>query len=91
MSIVERARQQNMQVQQQPQQQFLAADGLAGYLSDGSGFREAHAIRPVVQPRLPSRVYSPEEARALEAQENARLLQEQIIRNEVNRPVREGR
>lgn len=94
MSIVERARQQKMQVQQQPQQQFSVADGLAGYLIDDSGYREAHAMRPVVQqqqPRLLSRVYSPEEARALEAQERARLLQEQMIMNEANRPVRIGR
>lgn len=92
MSVVGRARQQK--VQQQPQQQFLAADGLAGYFSDDAGYREANAIRPVVQqqqPRLPNRVYSPEEARALEAQERARLLQEQMIMNEANRPVRIGR
>lgn len=88
MSVIANARQRQME--QTRQQEFVPMrEGLGGYLGDEAGYREAHAIRPVrtaPQPRLPNRVLSPEQARQLQAEEEARLLQEQMIRNEINRP-----
>jgi hypothetical protein len=88
MSVIANARQRQMEHTRQ--QEFIPVrEGLSGYLGDEAGFREAHAIRPVrvaPQPRLPNRVLSPEQARQLQADEEARLLQEQMIMNEANRP-----
>lgn len=88
MSVIADARQR--QVEQARQQEFVPVrEGLGGYLGDEAGFREAHAIRPLrvaPQPRLPNRVLSPEQARQLQAEEEARLLQKQVIMNEANRP-----
>lgn len=90
MSILERAKQRQ---QEQQQVRQTSVEGLAGkYVVDDAGFREAHPIRPAAQavPRQPKRVYTPEEFRQMQMQEEQRrqLLRDQQIMdfNESIRP-----
>jgi hypothetical protein len=72
MSILEQVRNKNNNQQFAPNR-----EGLAGQYDDSMAYREAYSIRPTSN--YPTRVLSPNEARALEQQQ----LQEQAIRNQL--------